>query len=163
MLSADSRNVRLLRLLLTLAFCGVSIFRFALEANAQKKFTPKDTGKADVGATKTTASKRGTRTRPRQTSPNTVKTEASVESDKFLNLGDEFLKKDKLNAAEAAYKEAVNLWSGNGEALLELGYLYIDRKPQEVGAILSRLRGVNSGLAGLLQAEITKSKQQRDH
>ena len=103
------------------------------------------------------------RQRRKPLQPPAARTEASVESDKFLDLGDTFREKEKWNAAEAAYKEAVSVWSGNGEALLELGYLYIDRKPQEVGPILSKLRGVNSGLASQLQAEITKSKQQRDH
>lgn len=157
MLGVDFKNLRLLRLLLTFAFCTVCTLTVTSEARAQL---------APIARPKPTPAKPNpgrTRVRVRQTSPTAPRTDASVESDKFLNLGDEFLKKEKWNAAEAAYKEAVSVWSGNGEALLELGYLYIDRKPQDVGPILSKLRGVNSGLAGLLQAEITKSKQQRDH
>lgn len=157
MLGADSRNARLLRLLLTLAFCGVCTLTVTSEARAQL---------APIARPKPAPTKPNpgrTRVRPRQTLPTAARTDASVESDKFLDLGDAFREKEKWNAAEAAYKEAVNVWSGNGEALLELGYLYIDRKPQEVGPILSKLRGVNSGLASQLQAEITKSKQQRDH
>ena len=157
MLGADSRNVRLLRLLLTLAFCGVCTLAVTSEARGQL---------APIARPKPTPPKTNpgrTRVRPRQTLPTAARTDASVESDKFLDLGDEFSKKEKWNAAEAAYKEAVSVWSGNGEALLELGYLYLDRKPQDVGPILSKLRNVNSGLASQLQAEITKSKQQRDH
>jgi hypothetical protein len=162
MFRADFKNVRLsrqaLRVLLTLAFYGVCTLIGTSEAHGQL---------APITRPKPTAPKpsssRPARVRPRQTLSTALKTPSSIESDNFLDLGDRFREKEKLNAAEAAYKEAVTVWSGNGEALLELGYLYIDRKPQELPAILSRLRAVNSGLASQLQAEITKSRQQRDH
>ena len=88
-----------------------------------------------------------------------VTTPATIESDQFLDLGDSFRKDGKWNAAEAAYKESLKVWSGNAEALLELGFLYIDRNklPEALG-VHSKLRGVNSSVAAQLLADINRYK-----
>src|ERR1043165_419042 len=39
------------------------------------------------------------------------------EAYKFVDLGNSFWDKGKFHAAEAAYKESLRLWSGNGEAI----------------------------------------------
>lgn len=75
-----------------------------------------------------------------------------------------FREQKKLNAAEAAYKEAVNVWSGNADALLELGYLYLDRnRIDEAQQIHGKLRSVNASYASDLLADITKSKNALAH
>ena len=106
----------------------------------------------------TTTTRRPTHPRtPRP--PTTSATAASTESDKFLDLGGHFREERKWNAAEAAYKEAIKLWPGNADALLELGYLYIDRnKLPEAQSVLSKLRGVNSSFAAELLADINRYK-----
>ncbi|HKP81478.1 MAG TPA: tetratricopeptide repeat protein [Pyrinomonadaceae bacterium] len=83
----------------------------------------------------------------------------AIESDRFLDLGDKFREDRKWNAAEAAYKESINIWSGNANALLELGFLYIDRnRLPEAQAVYSKLRGVNSSVAAELLADINRYK-----
>jgi len=70
----------------------------------------------------------------------------------------------KWNAAEAAYKEAVSVWPGNSDALLELGYLYLDKnKIDEAQQTLSKLRSVSAADASELLAEITKRKNAIAH
>ena len=91
-----------------------------------------------------------------------ARTAKMIESENFFDLGDKFYGKEKWNAAEAAYKEAVNLWGGNADALVALGYLYVDRnKLAEAQEIYARLRPVNSSYASQLQSEINKRKSQR--
>lgn len=70
----------------------------------------------------------------------------------------------KWNAAEAAYKEAVTVWAGNADALLELGYLYLDKnKIDEAQQTLGKLRSVNASYASDLAAEITRRKNAIAH
>lgn len=96
---------------------------------------------------------------PRPRPAVTSATPASTESFNFLDLGNRFRKERKFNAAEAAYNEAVNVWSGNAEALLELGYLYVDRnKLSEAQRVYSKLRTVDSSFATELLADINWHK-----
>lgn len=93
------------------------------------------------------------RVRPPVTSP------ATIESDRFLELGERFRKDGKWNAAEAAFKESLKVWPSNAEALLELGFLYIDRnKLTEAQGVHSKLRAVNSSVAAELLADINRYK-----
>ena len=85
-------------------------------------------------------------------------------------LGDSFRDKQQWNAAEAAYKEAVTVWSGNGEALLELGYLYLDEKNPDTAkklesarAVHSKLKSVDSSLAATLLEVINKFQKDWIH
>ena len=99
------------------------------------------------------------RERNRVRTPDTSKIPTVTESDRFLDLGESFRKEGKWNAAEAAYKEAINVWSGNPEALRELGFLYIDRnRLPEAQAVYSKLRSVNSAVAAELLADIQRYK-----
>jgi tetratricopeptide (TPR) repeat protein len=99
------------------------------------------------------------RERNRVRTPDTSKIPTVTESDRFLDLGETFRKEGKWNAAEAAYKEAINVWSGNAEALRDLGFLYIDRnRLPEAQAVYSKLRSVNSAVAAELLADIQRYK-----
>jgi tetratricopeptide (TPR) repeat protein len=99
------------------------------------------------------------RPRPRTRPPATSATPASTDSYNFLDLGDRFRQERKWNAAEAAYKEAIKAWPGNADALLELGFLYIDRnKLPEAQGVHSKLRAVNSSFAAELLADINRYK-----
>ena len=99
-----------------------------------------------------------------QTAPTGSKNPASVESGSFLDLGDSFREQKKWNAAEAAYKEAVNVWSGNADALLELGFLYLDRnRIDDAQQTHAKLRSVNASYASDLLAEITRRKNAIAH
>lgn len=100
------------------------------------------------------------RERPRVRPPVANTAPATVESDRFLDLGNSFRQDGKWNAAEAAYKEAVSVWSGNADALLELGFLYIDRnRLPEAQSMYNKLRGVDSSAAADLLADINRYKQ----
>jgi tetratricopeptide (TPR) repeat protein len=89
---------------------------------------------------------------------------ASIESNNFLVLGDRFREQKKWKAAEAAYKEAVTVWPGNADALLELGFLYLDRnKIDEAEKTLGKLRPLNASYASNLLAEINQSKNALKH
>lgn len=104
------------------------------------------------------------RPKPRPRPPVSSKNPASVESYNFLDLGNTFREQKKLNAAEAAYKEAVNVWPGNADALLELGYLYLDRnRIDDAQQTLGKLRSVNASYASDLAAEITRRKNAIAH
>ena len=104
------------------------------------------------------------RPKPRPRPPASSKNPASVESNNFLDLGNSFRVQMKWNAAEAAYKEAVNVWSGNADALLELGYLYLDKnKIDEAQQTLGKLRSVNASYASELLAEINRLKNALAH
>ena len=82
-----------------------------------------------------------------------------MESNNFLDLGDRFREQKKLKAAEAAYKEAIEVWPGNVDALVELGFLYVDRnKMDEAQKTYSRLRSLNASYASELLAEINRRK-----
>jgi len=104
------------------------------------------------------------RPKPRPRPPASTNNPASVESNNFLDLGKAFREQKKLNAAEAAYKEAVNVWPGNAEALLELGFLHCDRnRIDDAQQTLGKLRSVNASYASELAAEITRLKNAIAH
>jgi tetratricopeptide (TPR) repeat protein len=89
---------------------------------------------------------------------------ASIESGNFLDLGDRFRKQKKWKAAEAAYKEAVKVWPANVDALLELGFLYLDRnKMDEAQKTYNQLRSLNASYASTLLAEINTYKAKLAH
>ena len=94
-----------------------------------------------------------------QTAPAASKNPASVESNNFFKLGDGFRQQEKWNAAEAAYKEAVRVWPANVDALLALGFLYLDRnRMDEAQQTYSKLRSLNASYASTLLAEINRYK-----
>lgn len=100
----------------------------------------------------------------RQTVPAGSRTQASVESGNFFDLGERFREQKKWKAAEAAYKEAVKAWSGNVDALLELGFLYVDsNRMDEAQKTYSELRSLNASHASNLLAEINKRKATLAH
>ncbi|HYV82483.1 MAG TPA: tetratricopeptide repeat protein [Pyrinomonadaceae bacterium] len=104
------------------------------------------------------------RPKPRPRPPASTKSPASIESYNFLDLGNTFREQKKWNAAEAAYKEAVNVWSGNADALLELGFLYLDRnRIDDAQQTHAKLRSVNASYASDLLAEITRRKNAIAH
>jgi tetratricopeptide (TPR) repeat protein len=145
---------RALQLLLLVAAFSV----FADGVLAQK--LPKSTGREPENK----AASAPHRPKPHPRPPASPKNPASVESNNFLDLGNTFREQKKLNAAEAAYKEAVNVWSGNAEALLELGFLYCDRnKIDDAQQTLGKLRSVNASYASELAAEITRLKNAIAH
>jgi len=95
----------------------------------------------------------------RQTAPAASRNPAAAESGNFLDLGDRFREKKKWKAAEAAYKEAVDVWPGNIDALAELGFLYLDRnRIDEAQQTYSKLRSLNASYAADLLAEINRRK-----
>jgi tetratricopeptide (TPR) repeat protein len=147
------------RLAVMVGFLLLCTAATALNAVAQR--VPTDTNKPLTSTPKPNRP-RHPRTPRTNVSTRNVASPTVVESDNFLNLGDSFREKEKWNATEAAYKEAVKLWPGNADALLELGYLHVDRnKLQEAQVVYSKLRGVNSSYAAELLAEINKRKAQR--
>jgi tetratricopeptide (TPR) repeat protein len=82
---------------------------------------------------------------------------SAEESDKFVNLGDQFAEKSKWHAAEAAYNEAIKLYSGNSNAFAAMGYMYVDQgNLGEAYRVLNRLRAINSGMAEDLLVEIKR-------
>jgi len=100
----------------------------------------------------------------RQTAPVGSSNPASVESGNFLDLGYRFREQKKWNAAEAAYKEAVRVWPANVDALLELGFLYVDRnRTDEAQQTYSKLRSLNASYASELLAEINRRKAALAH
>ena len=121
---------------------------------------PKSTGREPEN--KTASAPHRPKPRPRPTV--STKDPDSVESYNFLDLGNTFRGQNKLNAAEAAYKEAVNVWPGNADALLELGFLYCDRnRIDDAQQTLGKLRSVNASYASELAAEITRRKNAIAH
>ena len=129
-------------------FCTLVAFTNG-SAQIARKATDKPTSKPTARA----------RERHRVRTPVANKTPITTESDHFLDLGESFRQDGKWNAAEAAYKEAINVWPGNADALLELGFLYIDRnRLPEAQAVYSKLRGVNSSVAAELLADINRYK-----
>src|SRR5215217_467313 len=108
---------------------------------------PRDTGRERENK----AASAPHRPKPRPRPPASSRTPASVESYNFLDLGNTFREQKKWNAAEAAYKEAVSAWPGNADALLELGFLYIDRnRINDVQQIHGKLRSVSAADASEL-------------
>ena len=104
------------------------------------------------------------RPEPRRAAPTASSYLAGMESGNFQNLGDSFREQKKWKAAEAAYKEAINVWPGNVQALLELGYLYVDRnKLEDAQLTYVKLRSVNASSASHLLAEINRKKAALAH
>jgi tetratricopeptide (TPR) repeat protein len=100
----------------------------------------------------------------RQTAQAASSTPASIESGNFFDLGERFREQKKLKAAEAAYREAVKVWPGNVDALLELGFLYVDTNRMDAAQqTYSELRSLNSSFAANLLAEINKRKASLAH
>ena len=143
-------------LLLAFLVCGLAGTSAAL---AQR--LPKATGREPEN--KPAPSRREGRPK-RQTAPATSRNPASVESGNFLNLGKRFREQKKWKAAEAAYKEAVKVWPANVDALLELGFLYLDRnRMAEAQQTYSELRALNASYASTLLAEINRLKTTLAH
>lgn len=152
-------KLRALQLLLSVvAFfvCGLAGTTGAL---AQR--LPKATGKEPEN--KSTSARREHRHKARQTAP-TSRNPTSVESENFMDLAVRFREQKKWKAAEAAYKEAVNVWPGNADALVELGFLYLDRnKIEEAQQTYGKLRSINPSYASDLLAEINRRKAALAH
>jgi tetratricopeptide (TPR) repeat protein len=132
-------------------FCTLAAFTTG-SAQVVRKATDKS---AESKSSKSTPRRERNRVR----TPDPSKIPAATESYRFQDLGDSFRKEGKWNAAEAAYKESINVWSGNGDALLELGFLYIDRnRLPEAQGVYGKLRSINSSLAAELLADINRYK-----
>ncbi|HKU73284.1 MAG TPA: tetratricopeptide repeat protein [Pyrinomonadaceae bacterium] len=102
--------------------------------------------------------------RPKRQTVAASRTPASIESGKFFDLGDRFRGQKKWKAAEAAYKEAVRVWPANVDALLELGFLYLDRnRVDEAQQTYNQLRSLNASYASNLLAEINAYKTKLAH
>lgn len=142
--------------LFLVAFCVCGLACVALGQRL-----PKATGREP--ANKPATSRREARHK-RQPVPAASRNPASTESDNFLGLGDKFREQKKWKAAEAAYKEAVKVWPGNVDALLELGFLYLDRNSvDEAQQMYSELRSLNASYASTLLAEINRHKATLAH
>jgi tetratricopeptide (TPR) repeat protein len=138
----------------------VCVLAATTEALAQR--LPKATGREPEN--RPASAPREHRRKPRPTGSATSRSPASVESDNFLDLGDRFREQKKWKAAEAAYKEAVNVWPGNADALLELGFLYLDRnRIDDAQQTQAKLRSVNASYASDLLGEINKQKAALAH
>lgn len=155
--------------IIPLALFGLFVLIGAPEAAGQpQQGTPRNTGRAE-----TTPAPPRPRPRPRPrpvVQSDTAKTPASVISNNLLELGYRFHDKEKWNAAEAAYNEAINAWPGNGAALLAKGYLYLDlrnldpdKKIEKARAVQNKLRSVNSSFASTLLVEINAFQAQVAH
>lgn len=150
------RTSQILLLVVSFLLCGLAGNAVAL---AQR--LPKATGREPVN--KAGSSRREGRHK-RPTAPAASRTPASAESDNFLNLGHRFREQNKWKAAEAAYKEAVIVWPANVDALLELGFLYLDRnRVDEAQKTYSQLRSLNASYASNLLAEINRYKSRLAH
>lgn len=152
-------NVQASKLLrVTVATLFVWVLMGTSEAVAQR--LPK---KTDREPENRPASPRRERPKRQPIQPAT-RTPASAESNNFFDLGERFREQKKWKAAEAAYKEAVIVWPGNVDALLELGFLYIDRnKIEEAQQTYSKLRSLNAAYASDLLAEINRLKNSLAH
>ena len=140
-----------MRISVLVIFCTLASFTDG-SAQVVRKATDKP---AESKSSKSTPRRERNRVR----TPDTSKIPTVTESDRFLDLGESFRRQGKWNAAEAAYKESINVWSGNAEALRELGFLYLDRnRLPEAQAVYGKLRSVNSSVAAELLADITRYK-----
>jgi tetratricopeptide (TPR) repeat protein len=130
----------------------------AATAGADGQDITKSTGAANSASHSNRRSE--TLNRNRTHRANRVKSEgprsSNVEqSDLFATLGDSFLEKNKWNAAEAAYREATKLYSGNDDAWAGLGELYVEKANiAEAEHVYGRLQGLNSQAAADLRAAI---------
>ena len=146
---------RALTLLFVVAFCGLA---GTTEALAQRLPTGREPENKPASPRRPVFHKR-------PTTPAAVsKNPAAIESDNFLKLGDSFRKQEKWKAAEAAYKEAMNVWPGNADALVELGFLYLDRnRIDDAQQTYGKLRPLNASYAADLLAEINRRKATLAH
>jgi tetratricopeptide (TPR) repeat protein len=150
----SGKPLHVLMTFVSILFCTLTVFTCA-----SAQIAPKATDKRNEP--KATPRYRE-RPRIRTTVPSASRTPASIESDNFLTLGDRFREKEKWNAAEAAYKESAKVWPGNAEALLELGFIYVDRnKLSDAQSVYSKLRALNSSYATELLTEINRRKASR--
>ena len=136
-----------------------ALFTLLAASETAAQVAPKATGKPKP----TVGSRVRRQTRiPRPTNPVGTTSPGVTESDRFLELGDRFQEKERWNAAESAYKEAVKLWPRNAEALTELGYIYLNsNRIPEAQATASKLQGVNPQYARELQSDIAKQRAKR--
>jgi tetratricopeptide (TPR) repeat protein len=122
---------------------------------------PKATGREPEN--KAASARREHRHKARPT-PAISRSPASVESYNFFDLGERFREQKKWKAAEAAYKEALNVWPGNADALSELGFLYLDTsRIVEAEHTYAKLRSLNASYAADLLAEINRRKNALAH
>src|ERR1044072_4947037 len=143
-----------------LLLCVVAFSVCTTEAVGQR--LPKATGREPEN--KAASVRREPRHKVRLTVPATIKNPASVESNNFFDLGESFRAQKKWKAAEAAYKEAVNVWSGNADAVSELGFLSLDRgRIAEAEQQYGKLRSLNASYASELLAEINRRKNALAH
>ena len=150
--------LKLLRLLVVAIFISGPVGTTAVLAQR----LPKATGREPDN--KAASARREVRHKARLTAPATSRNPASVESNNFLDLGDTFRQQKKWKAAEAAYKEAINVWPGNADAVSELGFLYVDRnRIGDAEQLLGKLRSLNASYASDLLAEINRSKNALKH
>lgn len=102
----------IIRMLFIAAVFGLCLSAGSTDVKAQVAPGPKpaETKKPETGTTKG---------RPR---PNRVQRGSPQDSYNFLLLGDRFYEKGRWNAAEAAFRESIRLWSGSeaSAALKEL-------------------------------------------
>lgn len=153
------RASKLLLTIATLFVCGL-----ALVPNTLAQALPKKTARVPETNPASSSARREHRRQVRAAIPVTVKTPASVESNNFIHLADNFTEQKKWKAAEAAYKEAINVWPGNVDALLQLGYLYIDRnKLDDARQTYNKLRPLSASAAADLLAEINILKTTLAH
>jgi tetratricopeptide (TPR) repeat protein len=145
-----------------LAFVVFLVYALAGPSGIMAQRLPKATGREPDN--KSARPRREPRPRVRHTTSATLSSPAAVESVNFYDLANRFREQKKWKAAEAAYKEAVNVWPGNADALLELGYLYLDRnRIDEAERTHGKLRSVNASHASELLAEIKKLKNSLAH
>jgi len=142
---------------------GLTVLAFTAAAHAQGQDITKSTGAATSTAHTTRRSETLNRNRTHRAAR--IKTEgprsSNVEqSDLFASLGDSFLEKNKWNAAEAAYREATKLYSGNDDAWAGLGELYVEKgNIAEASHIYNKLLGLNSAAAADLMAAINELRR----
>jgi len=148
-----------LRAVTLLSFVAIFVCGMALTTEALGQRLPKATGREPENKAGSSH-----RPKPHQPAPAPSKTPAVLESGNFVDLANRFRDQKKWKAAEAAYKEAVTVWPGNGEALLKLGILYLDRnRVDEAEQTYNKLRSVNALSASNLLAEITSHKNALAH
>ncbi len=151
------RASQLLLFVAAFFICGLTVTPDAL---AQR--LPKATGREPEN--KSAPARQERRHKARRTAPAASRNPDSVESYNFLDLGDRFREQEKWKAAEAAYKEAVRVWPDNVDALVELGFLYLDRnRIDEAQQTHSKLRSLNASYASDLLAEINRRKAALAH
>lgn len=156
--SASERDgrVRRLYILVILAGCFCLANSTVLAQDVTRSTGGINTAKTNPSPNRPDA---GSRRRPPRgpRRPEVLRGSASEESDNFLDLGDRFAEKSRWNAAEAAFQEAVRLWSGNSDAWVAMGYLYVDKGTlTDAYRVYNRLRALDSKLAEDLLTEIKK-------